>query len=213
VTHVAARERLLGRLALDELDLAVQRIVQAQIAVDLLALMRGKLDIGQPPPARLAEDVRDRRLDQVARQYRVDLVAQPGPLAHQARAVRDTPAQRARGLVGRPHLGQEVRRAELREHPGVDPVGLNLRRGDRPRAHRVRHRHAAGIRGQQLGDRPRHRRRLQHHMVLRAQRRRELSQSAGLDPAQPPHRAVLVHGDLGEALVDVQRDRPLDRHP
>ena len=173
--------------------------------------MRRQLDLGQPAPAALAEHVGQGRLDQVARQDRVDLVAQPGALAHQAGAVRDPPAQRARGLIRRPHLRQEVRRAELREHLGVDLVGLDLRRRDRPRAHRVGHRHPARMLGEQLGDRPRHRRRLQHHVVRPGPNdSANVPQLAGLDPPQPPQPAVLVHRDLREALVHIKRDRP---HP
>jgi hypothetical protein len=58
--------------------------VQPQIAVDLLALMRGQRHLRQPPAAALPEHVGDRRLDQVPRQHGVDLVAQPGPLPDQA---------------------------------------------------------------------------------------------------------------------------------
>jgi hypothetical protein len=70
----------------------------------------------------------------------------------------------------------------LREHLAVDLVGLDLRAGDRPRAHRVRHRRAARVLSEQFGDRPRHRGRLQDHVVARAQRLRERPQLAGLDP-------------------------------
>jgi hypothetical protein len=56
VTHVGARERLLGQATLDELDLDVERVVQAQVAIDLLALVRGQLELLKPAPAALAED-------------------------------------------------------------------------------------------------------------------------------------------------------------
>jgi hypothetical protein len=44
--------------------------------------------------------------------------------------VRDPTAQRARDLVRRPHLWQEVRRSELRQDLRIDLVGLDLRAGD-----------------------------------------------------------------------------------
>ena len=106
-----AVERVPSELALDELDLDVQRVVQLQVAVDLLALVRGQLELREPSPAGLAEHVGDRRLDEVAGEHGVDLIAQPGALTHQARAVRDPAPQRARDLVGRPPLRHEVRAA------------------------------------------------------------------------------------------------------
>ncbi len=75
VAHIGSRECLPGQLAFDELDLGIERVVQAQVAVDLLALMRRQRQFGQPLPAALAEHVGHRRLDQIARQDRVDLVA------------------------------------------------------------------------------------------------------------------------------------------
>ncbi len=43
--------------------------------------------------------------------------------------------------VGHPHRRQIVGRQQLRQHLGVDLVGLDLRLGDRPRLHRVGHHH------------------------------------------------------------------------
>jgi hypothetical protein len=78
---------------------------------------------------------------------------------------------------------------------------------------RVRYRvgdgHLASMARQQLGDRPGVAGRLEHDMVVRAERHGEGPQIrwARFDPTEPTQRALLVHGNLGEAPVDIERDR------
>jgi hypothetical protein len=64
-------------------------------------------------------------------QDRLNLVLQPGALAHEMRAASDLPPARLRVLVSDPHAGQVVGRQQLREDLRVDLVGLDLRLGDR----------------------------------------------------------------------------------
>jgi putative transposase len=92
----------------------------------------------QPVPAGPAEQIRHRRgRGQVARQDRMDLVLDPGPLPNQMRAAGNLPTQRTGPIIRQPHRRQEVRRQQLGKDPGIDLVGLDLRLRDRPRLGRV----------------------------------------------------------------------------
>jgi hypothetical protein len=50
----------------------------------------------------------------------MNLVLDPGPLAHQVRSAGDLPAQATRAHIRQPHRRQEVRGQQLRQDPGVD---------------------------------------------------------------------------------------------
>src|SRR4051794_37772901 len=75
------------------------------------ALIHRQLDLGQPRPPGLAEQVANPGTNgQGANQHGVNLVLGPGALTDELRAPRDPAPQRARRLVGQPHNVNEPRR-------------------------------------------------------------------------------------------------------
>ena len=68
----------------------------------------------------------------------MNAVAELGPLAGQGAAAAAELAQQAGGLVGLPHPRQEVATQELRQHAGVNLVGLDLGLGNGLGGQRVR---------------------------------------------------------------------------
>ena len=101
-------------------------------------------------------------------QDRLDLVLQPRALTDDMRAARDLAAQGVRRVVGQPHRRQVVGGQQLREHGGVDLVGLDLRLGDRAGLLRIGDHHPRDPPLQQLGDRVRVTRRLDRTSSLGA---------------------------------------------
>jgi len=138
----------------------------------------------------------------------VDLVAKGGALAHERGPVGHPPAKRPGLCVRHPDLGHEVGGSELCEDLRVDLVGPHLRLGDRLGLHRVGHRDLAGVLGEQVDDRPRDRRRLEHHVVGGLERGGEGAQVPRLESPDPANLTPLVHGHFAEVLVDVECERP-----
>jgi hypothetical protein len=129
---VVASQRDTAELGIDDPQLLAVEVQLAQQRRDGLALIGRQRLLGQPAPALVAEQVSGGAArDQVAAQDRLDLVLQPGPLAHDMPAPRHLAAQRVRHVIGQPDAGQVVRRQQLREHLGVDLVSLDLGLGDR----------------------------------------------------------------------------------
>ena len=170
-------------------------------------LVGGQRLVGQPAAALDPEQVGGRAArDQVAVQDRLHLVLQPGALADDVRAAGDLAAQRLRVLVGHPHRRQVVRGQQLAEHRGVDLVGLDLRLGDRPGLHRVRHHHPRHPRLDQAHDRVRVARRLDRDLVRRAAGCRRT-------PAAPPAVSAICPA-CGPARPPTPRSaRTRDAHP
>src|SRR5207244_8078257 len=100
-TDLLRGHRLAGQLALDQADLVVEEVDLAQAAIDGFALVRGKLERGQPPTSRLAKDVCHRRAAlQVSGKHRVALVLCSRARAHELWAALQPSAQGARELIG-----------------------------------------------------------------------------------------------------------------
>ena len=161
-------ERVAGDLPLDLCDLLVEELDLAQTAVDGLALLDRQLDLAQPLAAGQAEQVADRRLlDQPPHQHGVALVLRARARPHQLAAPRQPPAQRPRLLVGHPQPVQRPRGQQLRQRPGVEPVGLRARLPD-PRVARMHDQHLADVRLEDPRDLPRVAGHLEHHPIARA---------------------------------------------
>src|SRR4051794_13026126 len=91
-------------------DLGVEKGDLAQAVLDGDALIDRQLDLGQPRPPGLAEQVANPGTNgQGANQHGVNLVRGPGALTDELRAPRDPAPQRARRLVGQPHTVKEAR--------------------------------------------------------------------------------------------------------
>ena len=199
-------ERVLGDAAFEDRDLAVEEVDLAQAPVDRLALVGGQFKLGQPHAAAAPEGVAHRRAAlERAHQHRVDLVLGARALAHQLRAARQTPAQRARLLVRQPAAAQQPGGEQSRERARVAPVGLDLRLGDRPQLRPGRHHDPRHMRLQSPRDRQRVAGRLQRHLILGGeavgQDRQPLR--AGRHAATGPHPACLADRDLAEVQMDV----------
>jgi hypothetical protein len=133
------------------------------------------------------------------------MALQPTGVAHQLRAPRGQAAQQPRALIRNPHPRHEVRGEQLRERARVHLVVLDPGLIDRPQPARVGDHHLADVRLQDLRDRQRVARRLQHDPVIAPKAPREQLQlrPRRLDPPRRAGRATLGDRDLAEVLVDV----------
>ena len=113
-------------------------------------------------------------------------------------------------LVTDPHPRHEPSRQQLGQGPGVEPVGLGLRGGDRPHGHGVGHQHPAHVGLEDPGDGESSSRGLQDHLILWPQALGEHLQVLGrrAHSGTGPARVALHHGHLAEVLVDVKSDEP-----
>ncbi len=198
-------ERLGAEPALDDRELRLDRVVQPQGAVELVALVLGKRR-GELDSSPLAEGISRAHAEQVAGQDGVDLVSDPGPLPDQARPVRHSSAQGAYLSIRDPDLRDEARGTELGQHAGVDLVGLDLGRRDRLGLHRVRDGDPPGSPPQHVDHRPPHRRRLDHDVVVGGERVGEDLEVGHLDPPDPAGSPALADGDLEKPLVHVHSE-------
>jgi hypothetical protein len=141
------------------------------------------------------------------------LILEPGPLPHQVSASGHLPTQRPRSVVRQPHRRQKVRREQLRQDPGIDLVGLDLRLRDRPGLRRIRHHHPTHDRGQQGGDRVTVAGGLQRHLIITTQVRCPVPQRLRChrDPALVADQSVFDHRQLRELAVHVHAD--IAHHP
>jgi hypothetical protein len=119
-------------------------------------------------------------------------------------------AQRVRLVVGQPHRRQVVGRQQLREHLGVDRVGLDLGLGDRARLRRVGHDHARHASLEQARDRVRVARRLQRDLIAGHQAVGEQPQRLRCrrDPPHLPDHARLPDRDLPELAMHIKPNAP-----
>ena len=147
---------------------------------------------------------------QIARQDRVDLVLQPGPLLHQMGPASDQTASPPGLIIGDPGLGQEVRRQTAEQGSGRRPCrsspspprspwsceGSTPPPGTRP--------HEASWRSHRCWSWPPERPRRLARRNSSAQSRR----SSGLhpDPALVTNQTVLDHGDLRERAMHIHPD-------
>jgi len=176
-----------------------------------LALISGQSLLVKPAAALDAEQVcGGAARHEVAMQDRLDLVLQPGALAHEMRAASDLAAARLRVLVSDPHPGQVVGGQQLREDLRVDLVGLDLRLGDRPGLLRVAHHNAGDMALQQPHDRVRIASRLQRDLVGRRETAGEQPQRlrCRVDPSGLADQPVLPDRDLREIAMHIQSDAP-----
>jgi hypothetical protein len=202
-TAASASARLTAAIFLvEEIDLA-------QTTLDGLALVVGQLNAREEAPAPLAGDVVDARpVEQVALQRSRDLVLGPAALAHQLRPPRDQAPQRPRLLVRTPDLGQVARGQQLRQPPGIEPVGLRLRLRDLAQLLRVDDDDPRHVRLEDAGDRHRAPCRLERDLVIRAEAlRKQLELRApGPDPPRRAHPALLRDRHLAKLAMHVQAD-------
>jgi len=208
---LVALERDASQRGVDDPQLLPLEVELAQQRLDRLALITRKILLGQPGPALDPEQVRERAArDQVAMQDRLHLVLQPGALAHDMRPPGDLPAQRVRRFISDPHTRQIVGGQKLREDPGVDLVGLDLRLRDRPGLHRVGHHHTSHSRLDHPHDRVRVARRLDRDLILRAEAVGEHSEPLAGDRDLPgmADPTVFPHRDLREITMHVQANAP-----
>ena len=142
------RQRRAGEVALDHLQVLAEPVELAQMPFDREPLVLRHDLIDEPGPAfRPAQiGVRAGR-DQMAVQDRLDDVLQPRSLPNDLVAAGDLPAQRLGRLVRDPDLRQEAAGVELRQHAGVDRVGLDLRVRDDTHLLRVGDHHLLHVRG------------------------------------------------------------------
>lgn len=130
--RVVVADRVGGQDPVEPLELVVDEVDLARACLDGQPFIkRQPLDtLGQPGAAADTEQVAHRRaLDEVALQGGMDLVLLPGSLAHQRAAARGQPSPRPGRLVGCPHSVEEPDRQQLREHLGIELVGLRSPRG------------------------------------------------------------------------------------
>ena len=195
-------------------DLPLDGVVQTQVGVENQAALRVKLFRGkcrQPSAARRAEQFVEGHAEQPDREQAVDAVANRGAVAHQGGAAAGQLTQQRGGFVGLPDLRQIITAQQLRQHFGVDLIGLDLRLSDglggqRIAGHHLGHegaqepRHGPGIRG-----------RFQSDAILRREHRaREIEQLFAVEVFQPlfdEHFALGVDdADLQDAFVDIEAD-------
>jgi len=122
------RERHHGQFLVHDREFAAVEVELAQQRRHRRPLIRRRLLAGEPVPPGSAEQVRHRRgRGEVAGQDRVDLVLDPGALAHQIRAVHHPPAQPSGSLIRQLDRRQKVRSQQLCQDAGVDLVNRALR--------------------------------------------------------------------------------------
>jgi hypothetical protein len=135
-----------GDHPLDGRDLGLDHVVQAERRAQRERLMARQRERGQPGPPRDAERVGHGRSQQGPGEDRRHPVALGGAAPDECGPLGDQRPQLPRPLVGLPDLGEVVGGQQLREHRGIDLVGLGLRVGDGPRPERVADHHPAGSR-------------------------------------------------------------------
>ena len=190
--------------------------MQPQVGLERLAGIGAERDRREPGPAPHPEHVGDRRRDQGRAEDGVHPVAQQRPAAHEARPEGDPAAELAGRWIGLPDLRDVVRGEQLGERPGVDLVGLDLGLGDGPGPERVGHHDPARVGRQDVGDRPGVPRRLEDHLVVGPEGRRERLQRVApdLEPAERAGPARLVdERDLAGMAAEVETDRACHRRP
>jgi hypothetical protein len=134
----------------------------------------------------------------------VELVLRARAGAHQLRAPRQPPAQRARPLIRRPHGVELAGRKQPRQRPRVEPVGLRARPANAGIGG-TDHDDAGDVRLEDARDLPRAPRHLQSHPIARRQTLREQLKPLRRrrDPTGRAQRAALNDRDLTEIAVHV----------
>ncbi len=90
-----------------------------------------QLQSRKPCPTPLAEHIRDRLLEPLLVQHRLQLVLRSCPLPPQRDPQPHQQAQLLRRLIGHPRLGQKIAARKMRQSLRIHPVVLQLRRRDR----------------------------------------------------------------------------------
>src|SRR5215207_6481587 len=181
----------------------------AKVPLDRKALILRHDLFGEPSPPSWSTQVLMRAgRDQMAVQDRLYDVLEPGALPHDLVAASDLPAQRLGWLVRDPNLRQKAAGVELREHTGVDRVGLDLGMSDDAYLLRVGDHHLLHMRRQGRCDGSGVARRLNHDNVVLPEPPGEGSEQLAphVDASKPPDLAVLPGHRLGKGAVDVQSD-------
>jgi hypothetical protein len=111
-------------LALAGVDLVVEFIDQAQAGLKGALPRLRQSQPGEQLAATNAEEVGDRAGLAVRKQDRVDALLQAGAVADEVQPPARAFALCAHLRVGQPDRGHEIATRKLRQHPGVDPVGL-----------------------------------------------------------------------------------------
>jgi hypothetical protein len=164
------RKDLLGDGSVHQAELAVQEVDVAKGRLHRLSFIRREILLVEPGPAALAEQVARRRASlECSLQHGVDLVLGLGALLDELSVPGDQAPKEPGPLISHPHRRQEPRLKEPGQGSRIEPIGLGLRRGDRPHRHGVAHYHPAGVALQDPGDRERFSRGLQYHVIVGAQ--------------------------------------------
>jgi hypothetical protein len=208
---LSTAKRHAAELSIDDPQLLGVKVQLAQQRVNGQLLVRRQRLVRKPAAALDPEQISRRApRDQVTVKNRLHPILQAGPLTHDMRAASHLTTQRLCGLVGDPHRRQIVRGQQLRQHLGVNLVGLDLRLGDRAGLLRIGHHHPRHMRLEQPDDRLRVARRLDRDLILRPEAVGKDPQRlvAQRDPPRLADQAVLPHRDLRELSVHVQPDTP-----
>ena len=197
---------VLRDVALQRCDLLVEESDLAYDPVDGLTFIVWQLEAGEPHKAALAERVSHRRATlEVAHQNRVHLVLASRPVTNELSPTREPATQRTGALVWQPAAVEQPGRQQPCEHPGVQPVGLDLRLGDRTQLLADRDDHAGDVRLDPSRDRQRVARRLQHDLVVWAKTLRQHVQPSGTGqhPTGGADLPVLPDRDLTKIEMNV----------
>jgi hypothetical protein len=126
VHHPAIRKGGLRDALFGQSNLGFYRAQQAESTVDLMALLRGQWNPSEPLATRLAKDIGEGMIDEVAVQHGMDAISQSRLLLYQRLVMSYLMPQRPCGGVRRPYRGDKVRGEQLRQDRAVDPVRLDL---------------------------------------------------------------------------------------
>ncbi len=184
----------LCQVTINRRHIGAGKVQRAQQALDGAVLVSRQGLLTQPGTPFLTEEIRGwAPRHQIPMQDRVNLVLQSRAVADELGSPTYLAPELLGRLIGHPHLRQEPRRVELRQHGGVDLVRLHLGVGDGAGAQRIRDHDAARVAVQHAHDRVRVPGRLEDHLVRRRETVREdLHRLPGeLDTARVPDHPVL----------------------
>ena len=157
------------------------------------------------PEARLAlcrrTDPHGTSRGQIRVQDRLHHRLEANPFLHQLGPARHLPPAGQRRRIRDPHLGQEARGVELRQHACIDRVGLDFRLRDQMHLQWICHRHPCDMRRQDLRHRRRIAGRLDHDVIRRCSVSANASRWSRVIPIRPRRRSCRL------------RAPPLQRRP
>ena len=183
---------------------------KSKLGVDLIAAVRVELEFPQPRQAGNGEEGADGQGNQPLVKDGMDTVLDPGTVTDERGPMTGHLAQQPGLRVRDPDLGEVVDTEQLRQHEGIDLVGLDLGLGDGLGAQRIGDDDLADEGLQDLDDGPGIGGRLECQLVLgRKETFGEVQQlvPGTVEPVAMDQFAVLVDdGGFDDFLVDIQSD-------